>query len=260
MKKKYWLKLDKDFLKSPQMKIIRNMVNGKDYIIFYLSLMLESIETVGHLRFTSLVPYNAEMLASITDTNVDIVRQAIKIFCELGLMQIFDDGTIFMTEVPKITGKESESAERVRAYRLRQKNDKMLQCNEDVTKCNDNKEKEKEKDKNKNKNKEKENIYKKKYFENEEINKIFIEFLELRKKLKVVNTDRAINLLINKLNKYDDNIKIKMLEQSIMNSWKSVYELKNKEDIIPTWFNEEKEEEKSDEEYEQFLKNIGRSN
>ena len=125
--KKYWLKLDKDFLKSPQMKIIKDMQNGKDYIIFYLSLMLESIETVGHLRFTSLVPYNAEMLASITDTNVDIVRQAIKIFCELGLMQIFDDGTIFMTEVPKITGKESESAERVRAYRLRQKNDKMLQ-------------------------------------------------------------------------------------------------------------------------------------
>lgn len=106
------------------------------------------------------------------------------------------------------------------------------------------------------------NKKKKKYFENEEVNNIFIEFLELRKKLRVVNTDRAINLLINKLNKYDDNIKIKMLEQSIMNSWKSVYELKNKEDIIPTWFNEEKEEkeEKSDEEYEQFLKNIGRSN
>lgn len=103
---------------------------------------------------------------------------------------------------------------------------------------------------------------KKKYYENEEVNNIFIEFLELRKKLRVVNTDRAINLLINKLNKYDDNIKIKMLEQSIMNSWKSVYELKNKEDITPTWFNEEKEEkeEKSDEEYEQFLKNIGRSN
>lgn len=106
------------------------------------------------------------------------------------------------------------------------------------------------------------NKKKKKYFENEEVNNIFIEFLELRKKLRVVNTDRAINLLINKLNKYDDNIKIKMLEQSIMNSWKSVYELKNKEDITPTWFNEEKEEkeEKSDEEYEQFLKNIGRSN
>ena len=126
-KKKYWLKLDKDFMKSPQMKVIRNMPNGKDYIIFYLSLMLESVETVGHLRFTSLVPYNAEMLSSVTDTNVDVVRSAIKLFCELGMMQIFDDGTIFMTEVPKITGKESESAERVRKYREKQKQD-LLQA------------------------------------------------------------------------------------------------------------------------------------
>lgn len=137
-RKKYWLKLDKNFLKSPQMKVIKNMPNGKDYIIFYLSLMLESVETVGHLRFTSLVPYNDEMLSSVTDTNIDIVRSAIKIFCELGMMQIFDDGTIFMTEVPKITGKECESAERVRKYRLKQQQEKnkMLQCNTDVTKCN----------------------------------------------------------------------------------------------------------------------------
>jgi uncharacterized phage protein (TIGR02220 family)/predicted phage replisome organizer len=149
-KKKYWLKLDKNFLKSSQMKVIRSMPNGKDYIIFYLALMLESIETVGHLRFTSLVPYNDEMLSAVTDTNVDIVRNAVKIFCELGLMKIFDDGTIFLPEVPSITGKESESAERVRNYRkrLKEKEDLlMLQCNTEVTNSNDNKEKDKEEDK-----------------------------------------------------------------------------------------------------------------
>ena len=156
-KKKYWLKLDKNFLKNPQIKVLRNMPNGKDYIIFYLSLMLESVETVGHLRFTSLVPYNDEMLAAITETNVDIVRSAVKIFCQLGLMQIFDDGTIFVPAVPKMTGKESESAERVRKYRdrLKKKEEvKLLQCNDGVTKSNDNKEKEEEKDKNKEEDKE----------------------------------------------------------------------------------------------------------
>ena len=66
----------------------------------------------------------------------------------------------------------------------------------------------------------------KKYYENEELNNIFTEFLELRKKIKAVNTERAINMLINKLSKYDDNIKMKMIEQSIVNSWKDVYELK----------------------------------
>lgn len=61
------------------------------------------------------------------------------------------------------------------------------------------------------------------YFENQEVNSLFLEFLDLRKKIKCKNTDRAINLLINNLNKYDDCIKKKSLEDSIMNSWKSVY-------------------------------------
>ena len=72
----------------------------------------------------------------------------------------------------------------------------------------------------------KENIIKEKYFDNEEINNIFLEFLEVRKKLKAVNSERAIKTLINKLNKYSDDIKFKMIERSVVNSWKDVYELK----------------------------------
>ena len=135
-KKRYWLKLDKDFMKSSQIKVIKNMPNGKDYIIFYLSLLLESIESVGHLKFSENVPYSDEMLASVTDTNIDIVRSACKIFSSLGLMQILDDGTLYMTQVAQMTGKESDSAERVRQYRLREKQKKLLQCNTDVTNSN----------------------------------------------------------------------------------------------------------------------------
>ena len=72
----------------------------------------------------------------------------------------------------------------------------------------------------------KENITKEKYFDNEEVNNIFLEFLEVRKKLKAVNSERAINTLINKLNKYSDDIKFKMIERSVVSSWKDVYELK----------------------------------
>jgi hypothetical protein len=97
-----------------------------------------------------------------------------------------------------------------------------------------------------NKNKEK------KYFENENINSIFIEFIEVRKKLKAVNSDRAINTLINKLNKYPDDVKYQMIENSIVNSWKDVYELKEKrnsynnptrKEIVPDWLNKEVKEE-----------------
>ena len=49
-----------------------------------------------------------------------------------------------------------------------------------------------------NKNKINKNIY----YEDTELNNLFLEFLELRKKIKAVNTDRAIKMLIKKLLAY----------------------------------------------------------
>lgn len=80
------------------------------------------------------------------------------------------------------------------------------------------------------------------YFENEELNNIFNEFLELRSKLKCKNTDRAIKLLLKELEKYNDEVRIQMINNSIMNSWKSVYPLKSdykKQNIEPSWFNKD---------------------
>lgn len=65
-----------------------------------------------------------------------------------------------------------------------------------------------------------------KYFDDEELNELFLEFLQLRKKLKAINSDRAINNLLNILNKYNDEIKKEMINNSITNSWKSVYKPK----------------------------------
>ena len=64
------------------------------------------------------------------------------------------------------------------------------------------------------------------YFENNEVNNSFNEFLIIRKDMKVKNTELAINRLINELNKYDDSTKIEMLNNSIMNGWKGVFPLK----------------------------------
>lgn len=119
------------------------MENGKDYILFYLKLLLESIDHEGHLRFSETIPYNEKMLSVITNTNIDIVRSALKVFTELNMIEIFDDCTIYMTEVCKLTGSESAVAERVRKHREKTK---LLQCNIDETKCNTEIEKEIEKE------------------------------------------------------------------------------------------------------------------
>ena len=143
-KKFYWLKLKRDFFKRHDIRIIEEMPNGKDYVLFYLKLLLESIDHEGSLRFSDTIPYNEQMLSVVTNTNVDIVRSAMKLFVDLQLIEIFDDQTIFMGEVEKLIGSESESAERMR--RLRQ-NQRASLCDGDVRNSDIEIEKEKEIDK-----------------------------------------------------------------------------------------------------------------
>ena len=115
--KYFWLKLQRDFFKRHDVRIVEGMPNGKDYILFYLKLLCESIDHDGRLRFSDAVPYNEQMLSTITDTNIDIVRSAIKIFTELKLMEILEDGTYFMVEVQKMVGFETSWAGKKRDYR-----------------------------------------------------------------------------------------------------------------------------------------------
>jgi len=116
-RKYYWLKLRRDFFKRHDMQIIESMPNGKDYILFYLKLLVESIDHEGNLRFSDNIPYNDQMLASITNTNIDIVRSAVKLFTELGMMDCMDDGTLYMNQVASMMGTETEWAEKKRLYR-----------------------------------------------------------------------------------------------------------------------------------------------
>ena len=110
-KKFYWLKLKRDFFKRHDIRIIEAMPNGKDYILFYLKLLLESIDHEGELRFSDAIPYNDQMLSVITNTNIDIVRSAMKLFVELKLVEIKSDETIYMEEVSKMIGSETKWAE-----------------------------------------------------------------------------------------------------------------------------------------------------
>lgn len=133
----YWLKLKRDFFKRHDIRIIEEMPNGKDYVLFYLKLLLESIDHDGELRFSETIPYSEQMLSVVTNTNIDIVRSAMKAFLQLKMIEICDDETIYMSEVQKLIGSESESAARVRKHRANlPPPQKPLHCNADVTKSN----------------------------------------------------------------------------------------------------------------------------
>lgn len=127
-KRFYWIKLDKGFFKRHDIKIVESMENGKDYILFYLKLLCEATSHNGELRFSESVPYNENMLATVTNTNVDIVRSAIKVFEKLGMMEILSDGTIYLEQCAKMLDYDTQGAIRKREYREKVNNQKELSC------------------------------------------------------------------------------------------------------------------------------------
>lgn len=120
-KKYFWLKLNVDFFEREEVKLIENMPNGKEYIIFYVKLLLKSANSDGKLLFKDVIPYTEDMLATVTGINVDVVRTAVKLFLKLGLMQKLSDGALFMLETQKMIGCETEYAKKKREYREKKK-------------------------------------------------------------------------------------------------------------------------------------------
>ena len=67
------------------------------------------------------------------------------------------------------------------------------------------------------------------YTSNEELRTAIIEFVKFRKSIKRVMTTYALELLIKKLDRFanDDNTKIEILNESIMNGWNGIFPLKD---------------------------------
>lgn len=86
------------------------------------------------------------------------------------------------------------------------------------------------------KSKVKESKVKEKYFSNDEtLDQAFVDYVEMRKQLKKPMTEKAIDLAIKKLNalstpplsdNMNNDMAIKILEQSVLNSWLGLFPLK----------------------------------
>lgn len=116
-KKFYWLKLKKDFFKRHDIRIIQKMPNGEQIILFYLKLMLESIDHEGELRFSKELPYTSDMLSTIMDTDVGIVETSLEVLEKFGLLKIKKDKTISIDMVKSMLGFETEFARQKRLWR-----------------------------------------------------------------------------------------------------------------------------------------------
>lgn len=122
-KRYYWLKLKEDFFDEDTIEWLEEQENGKEYCLFYLKLCLKSLKNNGVLIRnvgTMLIPYDAKRLAILTKTDYDTVIVAIELFKKIGLIEMRENGEIYLSQVESMVGSERKSAERKRKQRLEQ--------------------------------------------------------------------------------------------------------------------------------------------
>ena len=118
-KKYYYLRLKDNFFDSDELKILESMKDGYLYSNILLKLYLRSLKNDGKLVVNDRIPYNTEMLASVTGHQIGTVKQALSIFKDLGLIDVLENGAIYMLDIQNFIGRGSSEADRKRAYRQR---------------------------------------------------------------------------------------------------------------------------------------------
>lgn len=152
-KRYYWLKLKEDFFRDKVMKKMRKIAGGDTYVVIYLKMMLMSIQTNGELYFEGIENDFADELALALDEDEENVRVAIGFLMRSGKLVEKSKSIYFMPEANEAIGSESSSAERVRKFREKQKQEQLeakvtvalpctaetpetLLCNTGETPCN----------------------------------------------------------------------------------------------------------------------------
>ena len=124
-KKYYYLKLKDNFFDSDSIVILESMPDGYLYSNILLKLYLRSLKSDGKLLFNDRIPYNPTMLSQLTRHNVGVIEKALQIFSELDLIEILDNGAIYMLDIQNYIGNSSTEADRIRNYRNTIKQEKQ---------------------------------------------------------------------------------------------------------------------------------------
>jgi len=235
-------------------------------IWFKLLILAGKQNNNGVFLMNERIPYTDEMLATIFRRDINIVRLALKTFEQFGMLELVDNVITIPNwnkhqQLDSYEKKKQQDRERQKARRAEQK--VLALGTKDVNKNSEGEKKSRDSrvtiagqsrdsrenvaenrgldkeedidiDKEKNIKKEKPNksalddlIFK--YTSNPDLNKAIEDFVDMRKRIKKPLTERALNILFVKLDTLsggNDSNKIKILENSILNCWQGIFELK----------------------------------
>ena len=118
----YWLQLKEDFFEDDAISWLEEQQpNGKDYAYFYLKLCLKSLKSNGILIRNVgniLIPYDNKKLAELTKIDFDTVCIAMELLEKIGLIQILENGEIYITQLENLIGSKSLGALKKQQQRM----------------------------------------------------------------------------------------------------------------------------------------------
>lgn len=132
-----WLKLNEDFFDDDAIQWLEEQPNGKEYSLFYLKLCLKSLKTNGILIRQvgqMLVPYDASKLAELTRIDVDTVVVAMELLQKIGLVEILENGEIYLSQIQNMIGSKSIGAFKKQQQRML-KNEEKTTSGQEADKC-----------------------------------------------------------------------------------------------------------------------------
>ena len=242
-KKYYYMRLKENFFDTNEMKVLESMQDGYKYSNILLKLYLMSLQSDGKLMLNERIPYNSQMIATITRHSVGDVEKALVLFKDLGLIEILDSGAIYMLDIQNFIGTSSSEAERKKSYRRKIEHERQ-NVGQIEDKCPDKStpkieielEKDIEIDIDTDKKKKKKSAKAdldgmiNSFTENEELREALKAFLDMRKSIKKpIQTEYAFKLALNKLKQLSDidSIRIEIVNQSVEHNWQTFYAVQN---------------------------------
>ena len=236
-----WIKISTNVFADEKIMLIEQMPDADTIIVLWFKLlcMAGRENNCGVFVLGGKIPYTDEMLATIFRRPLATVRLALSTFEAFGMIDIIEDN--LGNEVYTIPNWEKHQnvdgmdkireQNRIRKQRQREREKQALLCDSNVKSrdshaTEEEQEEENEEDKEKEKKKNKNNSAP--YVADDALNSAIIEFIDFRKKIKKPMTNKAIELLIKKLNELSPDIvtQIAIINQSILNGWQTVYPLK----------------------------------
>lgn len=126
-KKYYYIKLKEDFFDKEEIVLLESGRDGFKYSNFLLKLYLKSLRGDGRLIFNEFIPYDTKMLSKITRFSENFTKKALKKLQDFGLIEVLDDGVIYMLNIQEFIGESSTEADRKRVYRRKIEEEKSGQ-------------------------------------------------------------------------------------------------------------------------------------